>query len=206
MEITELRRRLEGLNVYLVGMMGAGKSAVGGGLARLLGYRCLDADSMIATAAGCSVAEIFQRHGEAGFRELESQVLGQIAAWHSSVVCTGGGAVTRPSNWGVMRQGVVVWLDAPAALLLSRLQADATPRPLLDGDDPGTRLAALLEERLPLYSQADLRIPQQAGMTPLDVVTAILAALPTLLKERATAPEQPARLQDAAGHGRSGFN
>ena len=204
-----LARRLEGLNLYLVGMMGAGKSAVGRPLAAALGYRFIDADAAVEQVAGCSIPELFAREGEAGFRRLESAVLGQIAGWHSLVVATGGGAVTRPENWGHMRQGVVVWLDAPAELLLSRLQADPTPRPLLQTPQPAERLAELLAQRNPLYAQADLRIPQGQGAgggpadqsrSPEEVAAAVLAQLPSILKERTPPPQQPLLLQDSDGH------
>ncbi len=193
-----LARRLQGLNIYLVGMMGAGKSAVGRPLAEALGYRFLDADDAIAQVAGRSIPEIFAGDGEAGFRQLETAVLGQIAGWHSLVVATGGGAVTRPENWGHMRQGVVVWLDAPAQVLLERLQADPTPRPLLQADDPGARLHDLLAQRQPLYAQADLQI-QQAGEEPAQVALQVLAALPAILKDPAAAPEAPVQLRNADG-------
>ncbi|MFN5160955.1 MAG: shikimate kinase, partial [Cyanobacteriota bacterium] len=144
-----LAQRLEGLNLYLVGMMGAGKSAVGRPLAEALGYRFVDADQTIEQAAGLSIPEIFAADGEAGFRDLETAVLDRIAGWHSLVVATGGGVVTRPANWGQLHQGVVIWLDAPDELLLERLSSDPTPRPLLQADDPAAHLAALLAERKP---------------------------------------------------------
>ncbi|MEX0589240.1 MAG: shikimate kinase, partial [Cyanobium sp.] len=146
-----LAKRLQGLNLYLIGMMGSGKTAVGRPLAEALGYRFLDADDALQQVAGRSIPEIFASDGEAGFRDLETAVLGQITGWHSLVVATGGGVVTRPENWGHMRQGVVVWLDAPAPLLLARLQADPTPRPLMQANDPAARLGELLGQRQPLY-------------------------------------------------------
>ena len=193
-----LRRRLEGINLYLVGMMGAGKSAVGRPLAQALGYRFVDADTAIEQVAGRTIPSLFADEGEAGFRRLETAVLGQIASWHSLVVATGGGVVTRPENWGHMRQGVVIWLDAPAAVLLNRLSADPTPRPLLASGDPAARLQALLQERLPLYGQADLRISQGDG-TPEQVAAQVLEALPTILKSPETTPPQPVTLQNAEG-------
>lgn len=193
-----LAQRLQGLNIYLIGMMGAGKSAVGRPLAEALGYRFLDADDALEQVAGRSIPEIFATDGEAGFRELETAVLGQIASWHSLVVATGGGVVTRPANWGHMRQGVVVWLDAPAPLLLQRLRSDPTPRPLLQADDPGARLGELLAQRQPIYAQADLRV-HQAGDGPAQVAQQVLADLPAILKNKAVAPEVPVQLRQADG-------
>ena len=196
-----LRQRLEGLNLYLVGMMGCGKSSAGRHLAELLGYRFLDADTSLEQVAGRTIPEIFASEGEAGFRELEAAVLNQIASWHSLVVATGGGVVTRPANWGQMHQGVVIWLDAPAELLLERLRADATPRPLLAVEDPAQRLAALLAERRPLYAQADLQIVQD-GRTAEQVAQQIVEALPSVLKERTAAPQH--RLQVTGENGAVG--
>ena len=198
-----LRQRLEGLNLYLVGMMGSGKSSVGRPLAAALGYRFLDADSSVEQVAGRSIAEIFASEGESGFRELESAVLNQIASWHSLVVATGGGAVTQKTNWGHMQQGIVVWLDAPDELLLERLAADPTPRPLMQSPDPGARLASLLDERRPLYSQADLRIVQD-GRSPELVAQQILESLPSILKERTAPPLGSLQVINEAGEvGRS---
>lgn len=195
----ELARRLQGLNLYLVGMMGAGKSAVGRPLAEALGYRFLDADQVLEQSAGRSIPSIFETEGEETFRELETAVLDGITGWHSLVVATGGGVVTRPVNWGHLRQGVVIWLDAPSDLLLTRLQADPTPRPLLATEDPAARLEALLEARRPLYGQADLRVEQQGGDDPHAVAQRVVAALPTILKERAQPPESAVQLHDADG-------
>ena len=193
-----LAQRLEGLNLYLVGMMGTGKSALGQPLAEALGYRFIDADSTVEQAAQRSIGEIFASDGEASFRALETAVLNQIASWHSLVVATGGGVVTRQENWGHMRQGVVIWLDAPTELLLARIAADPTPRPLMQQPDPAARLSELLGERQPLYAQADLHIKQQ-GEPPEQVAALVLEALPSILKERASAPETPVLLNNADG-------
>ena len=200
-----LAQRLKGLNIYLVGMMGAGKSAVGRPLAQSLGYRFLDADDAIEQVAGRTIPEIFASDGEAGFRDLETAVLGQIAGWHSLVVATGGGVVTRPENWGHMRQGVVVWLDAPESLLLERLRRDPTPRPLLEDVDPTARLGELLGQRQPLYGQADLRI-QQDGADPGQVAGQVLAGLPAILKQPAAAPQAPISLRNADGNSTASLN
>ena len=194
-----LVRRLAGVNLYLVGMMGAGKSAAGRPLAEALGYRFLDADRVLEQAAGRRIADIFASDGEQGFRELETAVLDRIAGWHSLVVATGGGVVTRPQNWGHLQQGVVIWLDAPAELLLQRLRRDPTPRPLLHCDDPARRLQELLDQRRPLYAQADLILRQRQGEDPATVAQRLLAQLPTILSEPARPPEAAVTLQDRDG-------
>ncbi len=201
----DLARLLRGLNVYLVGMMGAGKSAVGRPLAEALGYRFIDADSALEAAAGRPIPQIFAEEGEDAFRALETAVLDGIAGWHSLVVATGGGVVTRPENWGHMRQGVVVWLDAGEEELLRRLAVDPTPRPLLDAPDPAARLQELLASRRPLYAQADLTVLQTGGR-PEAVALQVLDALPGVLRDPATPPPDPARLVDGEGHPRPSFN
>ena len=193
-----LRQRLEGLNLYLVGMMGSGKSSAGRHLAEQLGYRFLDADSSIEQVAGRSIPEVFASEGESGFRDLEAAVLNQIASWHSLVVATGGGVVTRPENWGQLHQGVVIWLDAPDALLLERLSADPTPRPLMQSADPAARLAELMTQRRPLYAQADLHIVQD-GRSADQVAEQVLEALPGVLKERTAAPQHRLQVRNEAG-------
>ena len=193
-----LRQRLEGLNLYLVGMMGSGKSSAGRHLAERLGYRFLDADSSIEQVAGRSIPELFASEGETGFRDLEAAVLNQIASWHSLVVATGGGVVTRPENWGQLQQGVVIWLDAPDALLLERLSADPTPRPLMQSADPAARLAELMTQRRPLYAQADLHIVQD-GRSADQVAEQVLEALPGVLKERTAAPQHRLQVRNEAG-------
>ncbi|MCT0199947.1 shikimate kinase [Synechococcus sp. CS-1325] len=178
-----LAERLGGINLYLVGMMGAGKSAVGRPLADGLGYRFIDADRVLEQTAAQTIPELFETEGEQGFRDLESAVLARIASWHSLVVATGGGVVLRSENWGRLQQGLVVWLDAPESVLLERLRSDPTPRPLISGPDPAERLRVLLEQRRPLYGLADLQI-QQDGRPPADVAKQVLMALPGVLNGR----------------------
>ena len=179
-----LRQRLAGTNLYLVGMMGSGKSSVGRILARQLGYRWLDADQVLEAAAGRTIPTLFAQEGEEGFRAMETAVLRQMGQWHSCVVSTGGGVVIRPANWGIMRQGVVVWLAAAADLLLKRLRQDPTPRPLLQCPDPARRLTELLAARESLYAQADVRIVQTGTMTSEAVAAAVVEALTTSLRPR----------------------
>lgn len=177
-----LRQRLGGRSLYLVGMMGSGKSSTGRPLAEKLGYGFVDSDSVIEQLAGCSIPEIFQRDGEARFRELETQVLSAISERHSLVVATGGGVVTRSENWGVMHQGIVIWLDVEREQLLKRLEADSTPRPLLQEADPAQALDRILNARRLQYSEADLTVVI-AEETPDVVADGILQLLPNLIQD-----------------------
>ena len=177
-----LKQRLGGRSLYLVGMMGSGKTSTGRPLAERLGYGFVDADAVIEQAAGCGIPEIFDRDGEAGFRGLESQVLSAISQRHSLVVATGGGVVTQPENWGVLHSGIVIWLDVVPDQLLQRLKADRTVRPLLKTADPEAVLDQLLNERRPLYGEADLTVVIN-DETPDVVADGILQLLPSLLKD-----------------------
>ncbi|CAE08717.1 shikimate kinase [Parasynechococcus marenigrum] len=177
-----LKQRLGGRSLYLVGMMGSGKTSTGRPLAEQLGYGFVDADAVIEQAAGCSIPEIFERDGEAGFRALESQVLNAIGQRHSLVVATGGGVVTQQENWGLLHSGIVVWLDVVPEQLMQRLRADSTVRPLLQTEDPDAALNALLNQRRPLYAEADLTVVINQE-TPLAVADGILQLLPSLLKD-----------------------
>ena len=177
-----LKQRLAGRSLYLVGMMGSGKTSTGRPLAERLGYGFVDADAVIEQAAGCSIPDIFDRDGEAGFRSLESQVLSAISQRHSLVVATGGGVVTQPENWGLLHSGIVIWLDVVPEQLLQRLNADSTVRPLLQTADPEAALNALLNERRPLYAEADLTVVIN-DETPEAVADGILQLVPSLLKD-----------------------
>ena len=179
---SSLKQRLGGRSLYLVGMMGSGKTSTGRPLAQQLGYGFVDADAVIEQAADCSIPEIFERDGEAGFRALESQVLNAIGQRHSLVVATGGGVVTQQENWGLLHSGIVIWLDVVPEQLMQRLRADSTVRPLLQTDDPDAALNALLNQRRPLYAEADLTVVINQE-TPLAVADGILQLLPSLLKD-----------------------
>jgi len=177
-----LKQHLGGRSLYLVGMMGSGKTSTGRPLAERLGYGFVDADAVIEQAAGCRIPEIFERDGEEGFRKLESQVLSAISQRHSLVVATGGGVVTQPENWGLLHSGIVIWLDVVSDQLLQRLKADSTVRPLLQTADPEAALNTLLNERRPLYAEADLTVVIN-DEAPETVADGILQLLPSLLKD-----------------------
>ena len=166
---------LKKTNLYLIGMMGAGKTTIGRKLAHRIGYRFLDTDTLIEQAAGKSIPEIFERDGESGFREIETQVLAQVSAYTALVVATGGGVVTQPMNWSYLRHGVVIWLDVPNQVLMSRLSGD-TSRPLLKEVDLWEKLEGLLSDRGKLYEQADIRIGYEGksvGKTCDRIITAL---------------------------------
>ena len=180
--ISSLKERLGGRSIYLIGMMGSGKTSTGRPLAKRLGYGFVDADAVIEQVAGCTIPDIFERDGEDGFRSIESQVLNAISQRHSLVVATGGGVVTKPENWGQLHSGIVVWLDVGRAQLIERLRDDATQRPLLQQPDPEAALDALLQERRPLYDEADLTVVIKDESADA-VAEGILQLLPGLLKD-----------------------
>jgi shikimate kinase len=186
--LTMTHHFLKGTNVYLIGMMGAGKSTVGRQLAKALGYGFLDTDAVIVQTAGQSIDQIFAHQGEAAFRDLETQVLSQVAAHTRLVIATGGGIVLRQINWSYLQHGVVVWLDVPVEELVKRLSQD-TSRPLLKGVNLHQTLSELLAQRRARYAQADVRIDgQAAGQTSTSAITQrIIDRLQAIIKS----PEKP---------------
>lgn len=182
---------LKGSNLYLIGMMGAGKSTTGAVLAKQLGYQFLDTDTLVEKAVGLTIAEFFATEGEEAFRQLESQVLSQLSAYTRLVIGTGGGIVTQQMNWSYLQNGVVIWLDVPLNLLQQRLQGD-TQRPLLQQEDWPQTLKTLLEKREPLYAQADLRVTVAAGEDEGAIATRTL----DLLQQRIEADRQARQLPD----------
>ncbi len=138
--------------LWLVGMMGTGKSSAGRTAAERLGVGFADSDAMIERTQGRSIQAIWEEDGEAAFRELETRMIGDLARFHG-VVSTGGGVVLAPSS-RAMLAGKVVWLEASPETLASRGLGHGSERPLLEGaDDVMGRLATLLEQREPLYAE-----------------------------------------------------
>ena len=172
---------LQGANLYLVGMMGAGKTLVGRLLATQLGYGFVDTDAVIEEVTKQSITQLFAHFGEPAFRQMESQVLAQVCAYTNLAIATGGGIVMRRENWSYLHHGLVVWLDVPVELLYARLTNDTT-RPLLNDPDPLRKLQTLLEQRQPLYAQADLRITVSDEETPEQIATRVLKKIPDILK------------------------
>ncbi|CAE6001668.1 unnamed protein product [Arabidopsis arenosa] len=162
----EVKPFLNGRSMYLVGMMGSGKTTVGKLMSKVLGYSFFDCDSLIEQAMnGTSVAEIFVHHGENFFRGKETDALKKLSSMYQVVVSTGGGAVIRPINWKYMHKGISIWLDVPLEALAHRIAAVGTgSRPLLH-DESGDaysvafkRLSTIWDERGEAYTNANARV------------------------------------------------
>ncbi|HEY9817960.1 MAG TPA: shikimate kinase [Candidatus Obscuribacterales bacterium] len=172
---------LKGTNLYLVGMMGAGKSTLGKILAHDLGYRFADTDAVIEQAAGQPISAIFAQDGESAFRALETEVLGQLASYTRMAIATGGGIVIERKNWSYLQHGVVVWLDVSVDLLYDRLKGDQT-RPLLQAPDPKQVLQTLLNQRRSLYAQADVTISVTEPQAPEAIAAQVLDRIRAILR------------------------
>lgn len=180
----ELRRLAQGLapprTVALVGLMGAGKTTVGRRLAQALALHFIDADDAIAAAAGRSIQDIFAERGECEFRRGERQVIARLLAGPPHVLATGGGAFIDPATRALMKQqAITIWLRAPLDVLMKRV-SKRDHRPLLKEDDPRAVMQRLMDERYPIYAEADLTIDTAHGPHHAAVV-AIIEALRTHL-------------------------
>ncbi|MDR0441084.1 MAG: shikimate kinase [Candidatus Accumulibacter sp.] len=149
-------------NIYLVGLMGAGKTTIGRSLAKRLEMRFLDTDKEIESRTGVTIATIFEIEGEEGFRKRESRIVQETAAQNGCVVATGGGSVLREENRVAMREsGFVVYLNVTPATLLERTRHDKK-RPLLQVADPLSRLTQLFAMRDSLYrTVADIVVEEE---------------------------------------------
>ena len=162
--------------IVLVGLMGAGKSTVGRRLAKRLGLAFVDSDAEIEDAAGLSAAELFERYGDADFRDGERRLVARLVDGTVRVIATGGGAFVDPRTRKLLNErAITVWLDAPVEVLAERTGRRDT-RPLLrNGDREGT-LKRLSEQRGAAYAEAHIRVKSGDG-AHRDVVDSILDAL-----------------------------
>jgi shikimate kinase len=152
-------------SVVMVGMMGAGKTAVGAAVARCLGVPFLDTDAEIQRAANATVSEIFARSGEAFFREKEHQILVRLLADRPCILSTGGGAyLVERNRAAISSHGVALWIRADRRLLWNRVRHKDT-RPLLRTADPKATLFDLIETREPSYRLADLVVDAEPGLS-----------------------------------------
>ena len=164
-------------HVVLVGPMGSGKSTLGRLLATRLGLGFVDVDARIEADAGRDIPAIFAAEGEAGFRTREARALAQALDGDAAVIATGGGAVLAAANRAAMRAtGTVVYLQVDPAIQRARLAGD-TGRPLLQGDDPAARLAALQATREPLYREVAHHLFDTSALAPEAAVAALAGLL-----------------------------
>jgi shikimate kinase len=163
--------------VVLVGMMGAGKTAVGTALARALDVEFRDSDEEIVHAANRSIAEIFERDGEAFFRARETEVIARLLRGAPCVLSTGGGAFLSEANRQLIHDaGISVWLRADLELLWQRVRHKST-RPLLRTANPRETLRELYDRRLPFYAKADLAVDSAADLSIEGMAARVVEAL-----------------------------
>ena len=163
----------------LVGMMGAGKTAIGAALARELSVPFLDSDAEIERAANMTIAEIFTRDGEQFFRERETQVIRRLLRTQRGILSTGGGAYMSERNRRIIHEmGIAVWLKADLDLLWARVRHKDT-RPLLRTPDPYGTLKALYEARVPSYALAELHVEARPEYAIDEMAAKVIGALLT---------------------------
>lgn len=166
-------------SVVLVGMMGAGKTAVGRVLATRLGVRFLDSDAAIEEAGQATIPEIFARDGEGFFRDREAEVIARLLSGPPAVISTGGGAFMSERNRDIIAErGVALWLDADPDTLWERVRHKDT-RPLLRTPDPRGTLAALHQARVPFYRLAQLSVRTKPGYSVEHTAARAMAELAT---------------------------
>lgn len=172
--------------VVMVGMMGSGKTAIGRALAARLNTDFLDSDAEIETAAAATISEIFQRDGEAFFRDREFEVIGRLLTGKPCILSTGGGAFLSERNRKQIHdKGVSVWLDADEDLLWDRVKHKDT-RPLLRTQNPRKTLGELYAARVPSYRKADVSVSTKPGYSiekTTDKVIEALLARPDVLEQ-----------------------
>lgn len=172
----QLVAALDGRPIILIGLMGAGKTTIGRRLANRLGIPFRDADHEIEAAANLSVSEIFAQHGEEHFRDGEKKVIARLIEQGVQVLATGGGAWMNEETRSVVQaNGLSVWLKADFEILMERVRR-RSHRPLLQNKDPEGVMRALMDERYPVYGEADLtvmsrNVPHEA------IVDAVIDAL-----------------------------
>lgn len=163
--------------IVMVGMMGAGKTAVGRATAATLSVPFLDSDHEIEDAAAMTIAEIFARDGEAFFRARETEVIQRLLDGTPCVLSTGGGAYMSATNRKMITErGLAVWLDADLELLWNRVR-HRDSRPLLKTADPYATLKGLYEARVPIYAKADVSVRSEMGLSIQDMADRVIDTL-----------------------------
>jgi shikimate kinase len=184
---TALLAALGRRSIVLVGMMGAGKSSIGRRLAQRLGISFVDADAEIEAAAGMTIAEIFARDGEPYFRSGEARVIARLLDQGPQVLATGGGAfMNGETRASISQKGISVWLKADFEVLMRRVKRRSGDRPMLQGD-PAERVRHLIEERYPVYAEADTMVMSR-DVPHETIVNEIVTELAGKLNVAAPAP------------------
>ncbi|MGN6470977.1 MAG: shikimate kinase [Rhizobiaceae bacterium] len=184
-----LLARLGDRSIVLVGLMGAGKTAIGRKLSQMLGLPFVDSDHEIETVSRMTVPELFEQYGEAEFRALEARVIERLLKGGPQIFSTGGGAfMNEQTRQGIAERGISVWLKADLDLLMQRV-AKKPNRPLLRNPDPRAVMARLMEQRYPVYATADITIQtrdERREVIAAEVVEALKARLcaPAFASER----------------------
>ena len=183
--------------IVLIGLMGAGKSCIGRRLATLLGLKFVDADTEIERAADCTIEEIFERHGEAAFRDGERRVIERLLGQAVQVLATGGGSFMDPrTRAAIHERAISVWLRADLDLLLKRT-GRRNNRPLLQRGDPRGILEGLMAERYPVYGEANIVVDSVDGPPEVTVERVRAAVEDYLASQPGAAVREAGRAEDA---------
>ncbi len=181
---------MRGANVYLIGFMGSGKSTIGKLLAKNLNVEFIDVDALIESKAGISIREMFERHGESYFRQIETEVMSEVTQIREAVVACGGGVVLREENMKLLRKnGIVVYLQVSAEELVKRLLNDEK-RPLLQVKNRIQRIRSLYRIRLPLYMKYADIIVDNTRKTPQEIVEEITCEIRRLENDSPHIPKK----------------
>ena len=179
-------------SLVLVGMMGAGKSSIGRKLAQRLNLPFVDADGEIERAAVMSISDIFAKHGEPYFRAGEARVIARLLEGGPQVLATGGGAFMHPQSREAIRaKGISIWLKAEYDVLIKRIKRRGD-RPMLKTDDPGETLRRLMQERDPVYAEADVIVHSRD--VPHEIIIAEIISAVALRLEQIGAISAGARM------------
>jgi shikimate kinase len=188
-DAASLLDRLGDRSIVFVGLMGAGKTAIGRKLSQMLGLPFVDSDHEIETVSRMTIAELFEQYGETEFRALEARVIERLLKGGPQIFSTGGGAfMNQQTRLGVAERGVSVWLRADLDLLMQRV-AKKPSRPLLKNPDPRAVMARLMEERYPVYATADITIVTRDERREI-IAGEVLEALKVRLMAPVSAPER----------------
>lgn len=184
--------------IVLVGLMGAGKTCIGRRLGAQLGIDFVDGDAEIEAAAGCSIEDIFERHGEAAFRDGERRVIARLLRDPVHVLATGGGSfMDSLTRKAIHERALSVWLRADLELLLKRTSRRGN-RPLLKRGNPREILEGLIAERYPVYAEADITVDSADGPPEVTVGRMRGAIDDYLASHQVSAADKPCKAEGAA--------